>query len=172
MEQSPVTPCNTSSSPSSVTTQPTPRVDILPAPITITTPETTASSPPSPDPEPDPELAPSPSKTEDKAEATEGTELKHRAPKKDLLEIDRFTICGNRIDWQSKGHWPFDPSDNHSGEAESRRHLSPALIAKASAKQSIYLSQRQYSKLLWTWTSWLSHSAVFFFVWDGGAGVG
>uniref|UniRef100_A0AAY5EEH5 Transmembrane anterior posterior transformation 1a n=1 Tax=Electrophorus electricus TaxID=8005 RepID=A0AAY5EEH5_ELEEL len=24
-------------------------------------------------------------------------ELKHRAPKKDLLEIDRFTICGNRI---------------------------------------------------------------------------
>ncbi|XP_061574686.1 transmembrane anterior posterior transformation protein 1 homolog [Cololabis saira] len=28
----------------------------------------------------------------------EGDELKHRAPKKDLLEIDRFTICGNRID--------------------------------------------------------------------------
>uniref|UniRef100_A0AAQ5ZGZ6 Transmembrane anterior posterior transformation 1a n=1 Tax=Amphiprion ocellaris TaxID=80972 RepID=A0AAQ5ZGZ6_AMPOC len=24
--------------------------------------------------------------------------LKHRTPKKDLLEIDRFTICGNRID--------------------------------------------------------------------------
>ena len=22
-----------------------------------------------------------------------------RRPKKDLLEIDRFTICGNRIDW-------------------------------------------------------------------------
>lgn len=29
----------------------------------------------------------------------EGDGLKHRAPKKDLLEIDRFTICGNRIDW-------------------------------------------------------------------------
>lgn len=28
----------------------------------------------------------------------EGDGLKHRAPKKDLLEIDRFTICGNRID--------------------------------------------------------------------------
>lgn len=29
----------------------------------------------------------------------EGDALKHRTPKKDLLEIDRFTICGNRIDW-------------------------------------------------------------------------
>ncbi|KAF7666748.1 hypothetical protein LDENG_00093240 [Lucifuga dentata] len=29
---------------------------------------------------------------------TEGDGLKHRTPKKDLLEIDRFTICGNRID--------------------------------------------------------------------------
>uniref|UniRef100_A0A1A8H120 Transmembrane anterior posterior transformation 1b n=1 Tax=Nothobranchius korthausae TaxID=1143690 RepID=A0A1A8H120_9TELE len=28
----------------------------------------------------------------------EGDELRHRTPKKDLLEIDRFTICGNRID--------------------------------------------------------------------------
>ncbi|XP_041789045.1 transmembrane anterior posterior transformation protein 1 homolog [Chelmon rostratus] len=28
----------------------------------------------------------------------EGDGLEHRAPKKDLLEIDRFTICGNRID--------------------------------------------------------------------------
>lgn len=29
----------------------------------------------------------------------ENSELKHRSSKKDLLEIDRFTICGNRIDW-------------------------------------------------------------------------
>lgn len=29
----------------------------------------------------------------------EGDALEHRQPKKDLLEIDRFTICGNRIDW-------------------------------------------------------------------------
>ncbi|KAF7199290.1 transmembrane anterior posterior transformation protein 1 homolog isoform X3 [Nothobranchius furzeri] len=28
----------------------------------------------------------------------EGDELRHRTSKKDLLEIDRFTICGNRID--------------------------------------------------------------------------
>lgn len=28
----------------------------------------------------------------------EGDGLNHRTPKKDLLEIDRFTICGNRID--------------------------------------------------------------------------
>nr|XP_044986117.1 transmembrane anterior posterior transformation protein 1 homolog [Jaculus jaculus] len=28
----------------------------------------------------------------------EHSELKHRSSKKDLLEIDRFTICGNRID--------------------------------------------------------------------------
>ncbi|XP_027626247.1 transmembrane anterior posterior transformation protein 1 homolog [Tupaia chinensis] len=28
----------------------------------------------------------------------ESSELKHRSSKKDLLEIDRFTICGNRID--------------------------------------------------------------------------
>lgn len=28
----------------------------------------------------------------------EGEGLEHRRPKKDLLEIDRFTICGNRID--------------------------------------------------------------------------
>uniref|UniRef100_A0A673X451 Transmembrane anterior posterior transformation 1 n=1 Tax=Salmo trutta TaxID=8032 RepID=A0A673X451_SALTR len=31
-------------------------------------------------------------------DGTEGTELKHRTPKKDLLDVDRFTICGNRID--------------------------------------------------------------------------
>lgn len=32
------------------------------------------------------------------ASGIEGEGLKHRTPKKDLLEIDRFTICGNRID--------------------------------------------------------------------------
>ncbi|XP_023655091.1 transmembrane anterior posterior transformation protein 1 homolog isoform X2 [Paramormyrops kingsleyae] len=39
-----------------------------------------------------------PDETEDKDLPQDGSELKHRAPKKDLLEIDRFTICGNRID--------------------------------------------------------------------------
>ncbi|MBN3297002.1 TAPT1 protein, partial [Amia calva] len=35
---------------------------------------------------------------EEKDIAQDRSELKHRASKKDLLEIDRFTICGNRID--------------------------------------------------------------------------
>ncbi|XP_030643839.1 transmembrane anterior posterior transformation protein 1 homolog [Chanos chanos] len=39
-----------------------------------------------------------PDESEEKSIGQDGTELKQRAPKKDLLEIDRFTICGNRID--------------------------------------------------------------------------
>lgn len=39
-----------------------------------------------------------PDGSEEKIVTQDGTELIHRAPKKDLLEIDRFTICGNRID--------------------------------------------------------------------------
>ncbi|XP_051559924.1 transmembrane anterior posterior transformation protein 1 homolog [Myxocyprinus asiaticus] len=39
-----------------------------------------------------------PDESEEKSLIQDETELKHRAPKKDLLEIDRFTICGNRID--------------------------------------------------------------------------
>ncbi|XP_036372861.1 transmembrane anterior posterior transformation protein 1 homolog isoform X2 [Megalops cyprinoides] len=39
-----------------------------------------------------------PDETEEKDITQDGSELKHRTPKKDLLEIDRFTICGNRID--------------------------------------------------------------------------
>nr|XP_033804708.1 transmembrane anterior posterior transformation protein 1 homolog [Geotrypetes seraphini] len=35
---------------------------------------------------------------EEKDITQESSELKHRSSKKDLLEIDRFTICGNRID--------------------------------------------------------------------------
>uniref|UniRef100_A0A8C5GCQ5 Transmembrane anterior posterior transformation protein 1 homolog n=1 Tax=Gouania willdenowi TaxID=441366 RepID=A0A8C5GCQ5_GOUWI len=35
---------------------------------------------------------------EEDKEAQEDPEIKQRTPKKDLLEIDRFTICGNRID--------------------------------------------------------------------------
>lgn len=34
----------------------------------------------------------------EKDTAQENSELKHRSAKKDLLDIDRFTICGNRID--------------------------------------------------------------------------
>ncbi|XP_015199484.1 transmembrane anterior posterior transformation protein 1 homolog isoform X2 [Lepisosteus oculatus] len=35
---------------------------------------------------------------EEKDITSDRSELKHRTAKKDLLEIDRFTICGNRID--------------------------------------------------------------------------
>ena len=41
---------------------------------------------------------PPPLSREEEGEAQGASELKHRTPKKDLLEIDRFTICGNRID--------------------------------------------------------------------------
>uniref|UniRef100_A0A671MU97 Transmembrane anterior posterior transformation protein 1 homolog n=1 Tax=Sinocyclocheilus anshuiensis TaxID=1608454 RepID=A0A671MU97_9TELE len=45
--------------------------------------------------DPPPDSPPKPE--ESSSETPQSTELKHRATKKDLLEIDRFTICGNRI---------------------------------------------------------------------------
>uniref|UniRef100_A0A3P8PNH6 Transmembrane anterior posterior transformation 1a n=1 Tax=Astatotilapia calliptera TaxID=8154 RepID=A0A3P8PNH6_ASTCA len=68
----------TSSSISSVTTQPIPRTDLFPPPFTY-------PSPAKPD-------------EEEEEEAQLPSETKHKTSKKDLLEIDRFTICGNRID--------------------------------------------------------------------------
>ncbi|XP_042275174.1 transmembrane anterior posterior transformation protein 1 homolog [Thunnus thynnus] len=98
VEQIPVPPCSTpsSSSSSSVTTQPTPRTDLFPPPPTEAPPAAPASHPPTPLPEAE-QPAPSIPK-EEEGEAQGASELKHRTPKKDLLEIDRFTICGNRID--------------------------------------------------------------------------
>ncbi|XP_014067339.2 transmembrane anterior posterior transformation protein 1 homolog isoform X1 [Salmo salar] len=92
-ERSPSTPSCTSSS---VTTQPTPTVIPTPQAETVA-PLSTSSTSPEPDPDP---LTPSPPATPEQSEGdgTEGTELKHRTPKKDLLDVDRFTICGNRID--------------------------------------------------------------------------
>uniref|UniRef100_A0A8C6KCY9 Transmembrane anterior posterior transformation 1 n=1 Tax=Nothobranchius furzeri TaxID=105023 RepID=A0A8C6KCY9_NOTFU len=74
--------CNLPSpSPSrSVTTQPAPRTDFS---LTV-------------GPQPETEL-PEPSLSNE-GEPIEASELKHKPPKNDLLEIDRFTICGNRID--------------------------------------------------------------------------
>uniref|UniRef100_A0A3P9IIF2 Transmembrane anterior posterior transformation 1a n=1 Tax=Oryzias latipes TaxID=8090 RepID=A0A3P9IIF2_ORYLA len=71
-------PCSSSSS---VTTQPAPRTELFPPPLTPANPASRPSfAPPEPEPEqPEPEPQP-------------------RSPKNDLLEIDRFTICGNRID--------------------------------------------------------------------------
>ncbi|XP_052402274.1 transmembrane anterior posterior transformation protein 1 homolog [Carassius gibelio] len=67
----------------SVTTQPTQR-DECPAPQ-IPTSESD-------------QFLTTPDESEEKSLIQDDTELKHGAAKKDLLEIDRFTICGNRID--------------------------------------------------------------------------
>ncbi|XP_051505815.1 transmembrane anterior posterior transformation protein 1 homolog isoform X3 [Myxocyprinus asiaticus] len=70
----------------SITKQPPPRVVPLPPALRPVT-KVTSDLPP------DSTLKPE----ESTSETPESTELKHRTSKKDLLEIDRFTICGNRI---------------------------------------------------------------------------
>uniref|UniRef100_A0A672TCJ2 Transmembrane anterior posterior transformation 1 n=1 Tax=Sinocyclocheilus grahami TaxID=75366 RepID=A0A672TCJ2_SINGR len=78
---------NTMQRPStSITKQPSPRAKSFPpAPPPVT--EVTSDPPPD-----------SPAKPEESSSETpQSTELKHKTTKKDLLEIDRFTICGNRI---------------------------------------------------------------------------
>ncbi|XP_033948953.1 transmembrane anterior posterior transformation protein 1 homolog isoform X2 [Pseudochaenichthys georgianus] len=101
MEPAPVTLCSPPPSSScSVTTQPSPRTDLFPPQPADHSPAATPPRPPTPTPEPEPP-APPLSKEEEEGEgeaAAAATELKHRTPNKDLLEIDRFTICGNRID--------------------------------------------------------------------------
>ncbi|XP_048032376.1 transmembrane anterior posterior transformation protein 1 homolog isoform X2 [Megalobrama amblycephala] len=70
----------------SITKQPTPRVKpfpVTPPPVTELTRDPPPDSPPKPE--------------ENSSESPQSTELTHRTTKKDLLEIDRFTICGNRI---------------------------------------------------------------------------
>ncbi|KAM4732305.1 transmembrane anterior posterior transformation protein 1 homolog [Anableps anableps] len=97
MDQIPATPCSPpTSSSSSVTTQPTPRADLFPPPPTDASPATAASCPLTAEPQSDvdpPTVSPLKEEVTDEASDTN-----HRAPNKDLLEIDRFTICGNRID--------------------------------------------------------------------------
>ncbi|XP_054886380.1 transmembrane anterior posterior transformation protein 1 homolog isoform X2 [Poeciliopsis prolifica] len=97
MDQIPVTPCSSPiSSSSSVTTQPAPRPDLfLPPPIDASS--ATAESCPSIS-EPQSDSEPPTASPLQKEEADEASDMNHRAPNKDLLEIDRFTICGNRID--------------------------------------------------------------------------
>ncbi|CAL8304297.1 unnamed protein product [Arctogadus glacialis] len=99
---------SSSCSSSSVTSQPPPRTDLAPPPPSSSSTTTTILSDPDPstDPTPDPCLAsdtappPAPPPPEDPALPGEeaGPDLRVRGAKKDLLEIDRFTICGNRID--------------------------------------------------------------------------
>ncbi|XP_026099827.1 transmembrane anterior posterior transformation protein 1 homolog [Carassius auratus] len=70
----------------SITKQPSPRArPFPPAPPPVT--EVTSDPPQILFPKPE----------ESSSETPQSTELKHRTLKKDLLEIDRFTICGNRI---------------------------------------------------------------------------
>ncbi|XP_036798983.1 transmembrane anterior posterior transformation protein 1 homolog isoform X2 [Oncorhynchus mykiss] len=95
-ERSPSSPSCTFTAQPTPTASPTLRPETVPPPPTTST---TPASPPIPEPDPD-TLTPSPSATPEQKEeeGMEGTELKHRTPKKDLLDVDRFTICGNRID--------------------------------------------------------------------------
>ncbi|XP_007551079.1 transmembrane anterior posterior transformation protein 1 homolog isoform X2 [Poecilia formosa] len=97
VDQIPATPCSppTSSLPS-VTTQPAPRSDLFLPPPTDASPATADSCPSTSEPQSDTE-PPTASPLQEE-EADEASDMNHRAPNKDLLEIDRFTICGNRID--------------------------------------------------------------------------
>ncbi|XP_068596421.1 transmembrane anterior posterior transformation protein 1 homolog [Brachionichthys hirsutus] len=83
VEQLPATPPPSSSS-SSVTTQPTPRTDSFPT----TPPEAAPGVPVTP---------PSETPLSKGGEAGGASELRRRTPNNDLLQVDRFTICGNRI---------------------------------------------------------------------------
>lgn len=84
------TPGHPPPSSSSVTSQPTPRTDLFPTSTTEYSCSSPADSPASP-PETE-ELKPPPA--EDEEETQGPSQPKHRT----LLDIDRFTLCGNRID--------------------------------------------------------------------------
>ncbi|XP_049599817.1 transmembrane anterior posterior transformation protein 1 homolog isoform X1 [Syngnathus scovelli] len=89
---------SSSPSSSSVTTQPAPRWD-FPPPSGDFSASAPASPPPPPLDHPPPVLEPlQPAPLPPKVEQEHEPEVRPKAPKKDLLEIDRFTICGNRID--------------------------------------------------------------------------
>lgn len=97
-------PCSSSASSLSVTSQPTPRTDPLLHRTSQDPPAAAANSdPPSGPPPPPPDAdKPKPSPSGGGSEEEEGggggarcaKDTKHRT----LLEIDRFTLCGNRID--------------------------------------------------------------------------
>lgn len=100
-------------SPVPISSQPTPRSDLFPSPPIEDCSATSQSRPTTPPPEPEQPI-PSLSK-EEEGEPQANSELKHRTAKKDLLEIDRFTICGNRIDWAAMAHVAL----NHSGKTSA-----------------------------------------------------
>lgn len=121
----PSVPPSSSPSSSSVTTQPAPRWDFPLPPVdsSASAPAPHSPCPDHPPPGPEPQQpAPCPPKEEQEHAA--------EAPKKDLLEIDRFTICGNRIDW-------------------AKRHKSKSLDARCGS----WLSFRDVSRQQ-DWAGW------------------
>ncbi|KAJ3587525.1 hypothetical protein NHX12_011122 [Muraenolepis orangiensis] len=98
------TSCRTTSTTSlsspSVTTQPPPRTHLLPSPLSSTSPSTSSTAVPSTADNitPTPPSADTPTPPPDPQDPAPEEEESLQSAKKDLLEIDRFTICGNRID--------------------------------------------------------------------------
>lgn len=86
----------------------------------------------------------------------ENSELKHRSSKKDLLEIDRFTICGNRIDWIPELRVPKTQSrDPRGGAPPDGQMLKTAL--KYLFKNLTYWWKANLSVLLpVAWSGWRS----------------
>lgn len=76
---------------SSVTSQPTPRTDLFPTSATDDSCSSPADSLSASPPETE---EPKPPPAEDEEETQGASQPKHRT----LLDIDRFTLCGNRID--------------------------------------------------------------------------
>lgn len=95
---------------SSVTSQPTPRTDLFP-----TSPNDNSSSGPAgcPPASPSETEQPKPPPAEDEEETQDSSQPKHRT----LLDIDRFTLCGNRIGWTTAAN---DVAMNHSGKVDSK----------------------------------------------------
>lgn len=104
-EQIPATPCRPQP-PFPISTQPSARTVLFPsvpipievcaAAATAPTASVTLDRPTTPPPEPEQPI-PSLSK-EEEGEPAANSELKHRTPKKELLELDRYNNCGSRID--------------------------------------------------------------------------
>lgn len=95
---------------SSVTSQPTPRTDLFPTSPNDNSSSRPAGCPPAPASETE---QPKPSPAEDEEEKQESPQPKHRT----LLDIDRFTLCGNRIGWPITSNVV---AMKHSGKVESK----------------------------------------------------
>lgn len=75
----------------------------------------------------------------------EGDGLEHRRPKKDLLEIDRFTICGNRIDWV-----PYKTTSQGPGKAARFRDQTRVMEHAQNRHIFVHLTHGVFIYLLVT----------------------